>query len=62
MMAGRRCQKMKPRDRNLWQAVPLVFLLLVGILMVCITASYYNSKATPEVKPSIGSDRLLEEP
>lgn len=62
MMAGGRCQKMKPRERHLWQAVPLVFLLLVGILMVCVTARYYNSKAVPEDKPKIGSDRLAEEP
>jgi len=40
----------------------LVFLLLVGMLLVYITGSYYENKAAPEVKLRIGSDRLSEEP
>ena len=59
---GRRRENLKPRDRTPWQAVPLVFVLLIGMLLVYITGSYYENKAEPEATQRIGSDRISEEP
>jgi len=43
-------QIVKPNDRNLWQALPVVFLLLVGVTMVVTTCNYYESTegSTPQ--------------
>ncbi|MCO8019974.1 hypothetical protein NI456_14005 [Brevundimonas diminuta] len=42
---------MKSNDRNLWQALPLVVLLLVGIIMVVTTCNYYESTEEPKHRP-----------
>ncbi len=42
---------MKSNDRNPWQALPLVVLLLVGITMVVTTCNYYESTEEPTPRP-----------
>lgn len=42
---------MKPGDRSPWQALPLVFLLLVGIALLYTSYAYYESKGVEEAAP-----------
>lgn len=42
---------MKPGDRSPWQALPLVFLLLVGIALLYTSCAYYESKGVEEASP-----------
>lgn len=42
---------MKPGERSPWQALPLVFLLLVGIALLYTTCTYYESQEVEELPP-----------